>query len=147
MDPVTSSAAATEKNGELSSSAAGSRSHAVPGEGSGDGVQTGIIETRIPARLDRLPWSRFHWLVIVGLGTAWILDGLEVNVVSSISGRLSEPGAGVGLTAAQVSGWAASLYIAGACLGAIVFGQLTARPLTAAEAPGEGAGAARPAEA
>jgi MFS family permease len=92
-----------------------------------DKVQTGTIKTRIPARLDRLPWARFHWIVIVGLGTAWILDGLEVNVVGSISSRISEPGAGTGLTPADVSGWAASLYIAGACLGAIVFGQLTDR--------------------
>jgi MFS family permease len=92
-----------------------------------DGVETGTIETKIPARLDRLPWSRFHWIVIVGLGTAWILDGLEVNVVGSISSRISEHGAGTGLSAADVSGWAASLYIAGACLGAIVFGQLTDR--------------------
>ncbi len=92
-----------------------------------NGVQTGTIKTEIPARLDRLPFSRFHWMVIVGLGTAWILDGLEVNVVGSISSRISEPGAGTGLTPADVSGWAASLYIAGACLGAIVFGQLTDR--------------------
>src|SRR3984893_14930241 len=92
-----------------------------------DGVQTGTITTKIPARLDRLPWSRFHWIVIAGLGTAWILDGLEVNVVGSISSRISEHGAGTGLTPADVSGWAASLYIAGACLGAIIFGQLTDR--------------------
>ncbi len=92
-----------------------------------DEVQTGTIKTRIPARLDRLPWSRFHWMVIVGLGTAWILDGLEVNVVGSISSRISESGAGTGLSASDVSGWAASLYIAGACLGAIIFGQLTDR--------------------
>ena len=92
------------------------------------GVEAGTIETKIPARLDRLPWSRFHWIVIVGLGTAWILDGLEVNVVGSISSRISEHGAGTGgLSAGDVSGWAASLYIAGACLGAIVFGQLTDR--------------------
>ena len=90
-----------------------------------DGVQTGTIKTNIPARLDRLPWSRFHWTVIIGLGTVWILDGLEVTIVSSISGRLSEPGAGVGITAGQVSGWAASLYVAGACIGALVFGQMT----------------------
>ncbi len=92
-----------------------------------EGVETGTIKTKIPARLDRLPWSRFHWIVIVGLGTAWILDGLEVNVVGSISSRISEHGAGTGLSASDVSGWAASLYIAGACAGAIVFGQLTDR--------------------
>jgi MFS family permease len=92
-----------------------------------DGVQTGTIKTNIPARLDRLPWSRFHWTVIIGLGTVWILDGLEVTIVSSISGRLSEPGAGVGITAGQVSGWAASLYVAGACIGALIFGQMTDR--------------------
>jgi MFS family permease len=90
-------------------------------------IETGTIETTIPARLDRLPWVRFHWLIVAGLGTAWILDGLEVNVVGSISGRLSEHGAGVGLSAGDISGWAASLYILGACLGAIVFGQLTDR--------------------
>lgn len=92
-----------------------------------EGVETGTIQTRIPARLDRLPWARFHWMVVIGLGTAWILDGLEVNVVGSISSRLAEHGAGTGLTAGDISGWAASLYIAGACVGAIVFGQLTDR--------------------
>ncbi|MHB8241468.1 MAG: MFS transporter [Solirubrobacteraceae bacterium] len=92
-----------------------------------DGVQTGTIETDIPARLDRLPWSRFHWRVIIGLGTVWILDGLEVTIVGAISGRISEKGAGVGISSADVSGLAASLYVAGACFGAIVFGQLTDR--------------------
>jgi MFS family permease len=92
-----------------------------------DGVQTGTIETNIPARLDRLPWSRFHWMIVIGLGTAWILDGLEVNVVGSISGRLFEHGSGTGLTKSDVSGWAASLYIAGACFGALLFGELTDR--------------------
>src|SRR6185437_12596684 len=96
-------------------------------DGVSNGVETGTIKTRIPARLDRLPWSRFHWVVIIGLGTAWILDGLEVNIVGSISARLAEPGAGAGLTKSDISSWAASLYIAGACLGAIVFGQLTDR--------------------
>ncbi len=90
-------------------------------------VQTGTIRTKIPARLDRLPWSRFHWKVIAGLGTVWILDGLEVTIVSSISGRIGEKGAGVGISAANVSGLAASLYVAGACAGALVFGQLTDR--------------------
>ena len=64
-------------------------------------AQTGTIETDIPSRLDRLPWSRFHWMIMLGLGTAWILDGLEVNVVGSISGRIAEPGAGVGITRAD----------------------------------------------
>jgi MFS family permease len=91
------------------------------------GVETGTIRTRIPARLDRLPWSRFHWQVILGLGTVWILDGLEVTIISSISSRLGEKGSGVGVSAADVSGLAASLYVAGACVGALVFGQLTDR--------------------
>ncbi|HEY2570984.1 MAG TPA: MFS transporter, partial [Solirubrobacteraceae bacterium] len=90
-------------------------------------IETGTIRTDIPARLDRMPWSRFHWLIVLGLGTAWVLDGLEVNVVGAISSRISEHGAGVGISPADVSGWAASLYILGACVGAIVFGQLTDR--------------------
>ncbi|MFZ0089907.1 MAG: MFS transporter [Solirubrobacteraceae bacterium] len=90
-------------------------------------VQTGTIRTRIPARLDRLPWSRFHWRVVIGLGTVWILDGLEVTIVGSISGRIGESGSGVGISAGDVSGLAASLYVAGACAGALVFGQLTDR--------------------
>jgi MFS family permease len=92
-----------------------------------NGVQTGTIRTNIPARLDRLPFSRFHWVIILGLGTAWVLDGLEVNVVGAISGRLFEHGSGTGLTKSDVSGWAASLYIAGACVGALLFGELTDR--------------------
>ncbi len=53
-----------------------------------------IIETKIPARLDRLPWARWHWMVLVGLGTVWILDGLEVTIVGTISARLTEEGSG-----------------------------------------------------
>lgn len=52
-----------------------------------------VIETRIPARLDRLPWVRFHWLVVIGLGTVWILDGLEVAIVGSIGARLTQANA------------------------------------------------------
>src|ERR1700749_1505354 len=95
--------------------------------GEGEGVQTGTIKTSIPARLDRLPWSRFHWMIILGLGTAWVLDGLEVNVVGSISGRISEHGAGGGIAAGGVSGWGAAPYNAGGCVGALVFGELTDR--------------------
>jgi MFS family permease len=90
-------------------------------------VQTGTIKTRIPARLDRLPWSRWHWQVIIGLGTVWILDGLEVTIVSSISGVLGTKGSGIAISTASVSGLAASLYVAGACAGALIFGQLTDR--------------------
>ncbi|MBF6370792.1 MFS transporter, partial [Nocardia puris] len=53
------------------------------------------VRTRIPARLDRLPWSRWHWMIVVGLGSVWIIDGLEVTVVGSVAGRLSEPGSGL----------------------------------------------------
>src|SRR6478735_2559355 len=84
------------------------------------------IRTTIPARLDRLPWSRFHWLVVIGLGTVWILDGLEVTIVGAIGSRLTEPDSGLGLTTAQV-GLAAAIYVAGACSGALVFGYLTDR--------------------
>ena len=61
-------------------------------------VEIGTIETSIPDRLDRLPWARFHWLIIVGLGTAWILDGLEVTMVGSVAARLTSSGSGTGLT-------------------------------------------------
>jgi len=84
------------------------------------------IETDIPARMDRLPWSRWHWMVIIGLGTVWILDGLAVTIVGAIGGRLSEPGSGLELSAAQV-GAAGSAYILGACLGALYFGRLADR--------------------
>jgi MFS family permease len=89
-------------------------------------VQTGIITTQVPARLDRLPWSRFHWRVVVGLGGVWILDGLEVTMVGNVSARLTEKGSGIELNAADI-GLAAAIYISGACLGALFFGHLTDR--------------------
>ncbi|MFJ5639305.1 MFS transporter [Streptomyces sp. NPDC093223] len=85
------------------------------------------ITTRIPARLDRLPWSRWHWTIVVGLGTVWILDGLEVTVVGNIASRLSEPGSGLDISSSQVTGLAAALYVAGACVGALFWGRLTDR--------------------
>jgi MFS family permease len=84
------------------------------------------IETAIPARMDRLPWSRWHWMVVIGLGTVWILDGLAVTIVGAIGGRLTEPGSGLELTPAQV-GSAGSAYILGACIGALFFGRLADR--------------------
>ncbi len=90
------------------------------------GVQTDTITTQVPARLDRLPWSRFHWRVVIGLGGVWVLDGLEVTMVGNVSARLTEKNSGLAINAAQI-GWAAAFYITGACLGALVFGQLTDR--------------------
>jgi MFS family permease len=89
-------------------------------------VETGRIETNIPARLDRLPWAKFHWMVVIGLGTVWILDGLEVTIVGAIAPRLTEKGSGIAITTAQI-GTAAAVYVAGACVGALFFGQLTDR--------------------
>jgi MFS family permease len=83
------------------------------------------IETDVPARLDRLPWSRWHTRIIVALGTSWLLDGLEVTLVGSLSGML-ESKSGLSLTDAQVTG-AATTYLAGAVIGALLFGYLTDR--------------------
>ena len=85
-----------------------------------------VIETDVPARLDRLPWSRWHWLVLVGLGTVWILDGLEVTIVGAIGSTITKAHSGITITTAQV-GDAAGIYIAGACAGALLFGHLTDR--------------------
>jgi len=91
----------------------------------GEGGRT--IVTDIPARLDRLPWSRWHWTVVVGLGTVWLLDGLEVTVVGNIAGRLAEPGSGLEISSGQITGVAAALYVGGACAGALFWGRLTDR--------------------
>jgi len=93
---------------------------------SADARQDGsIVETDIPARLDRLPWGRFHTRVVVALGITWIFDGLEVTLTGAISGALKQSpvlqfsNADVGITS--------SAYLAGAVLGAIFFGWLTDR--------------------
>ncbi len=90
-------------------------------------VQTGTVTTKVPARLDRLPWSRWHWMIIIGLGTVWILDGLEVTIVGNISGQISKPGSGIDITQGQITGFGAAMYVAGACVGALFFGWLTDR--------------------
>lgn len=89
-------------------------------------VELGTISTDVPARLDRLPWARFHWMVVIGLGSVWILDGLEVTMVGNVAARMTEDGSGIDMTAGQI-GTAGAIYVLGACLGAIVFGQLTDR--------------------
>ncbi|TYB56394.1 MFS transporter [Nonomuraea sp. PA05] len=90
-------------------------------------VETGTVTTKVPARLDRLPWSRWHWMIVIGLGTVWILDGLEVTIVGNLSAQLAKPGSGLDITQTQVAGTAAALYVAGACIGALFFGWLTDR--------------------
>jgi MFS family permease len=87
--------------------------------------RTDVYETNVPNRLDRLPWARFHWLVIIALGIAWILDGLEVTIVGSLSGALSESPK-LHLSGQQV-GLAASAYLVGAVGGSLFFGWLTDR--------------------
>jgi MFS family permease len=95
--------------------------------GAGGGATEGPrkISTDIPARLDRLPWSRFHVLILFGLGITWILDGIEVTIVGVIAPVLRDR-ATLGLSAAQI-GSTASAYVAGAVLGALIFGWLTDR--------------------
>jgi MFS family permease len=83
------------------------------------------IASNIPARLDRLPWSGWHWRVVIALGAAWVLDGLEVTLVGSIGSILERPDT-LALNASQV-GWTGSLYIGGAVLGALLFGRMTDR--------------------
>jgi MFS family permease len=96
-------------------------------DGSNGTLSSGIVRTAVPARLDRLTWSPWHWMIVIGLGTVWILDGVEVTVVGNIAGRLSESGSGLPISAAEVSGLGAALYVAGACVGALFFGWLTDR--------------------
>src|SRR5262249_21593464 len=91
-----------------------------------DGVRGGGgLETDIPGRPDRLPWSRFHLMVVIALGVTWILDGLEVTIVGAVGPVLQRPDT-LGLSATQV-GNTASAYVVGAVIGAIVFGWLTDR--------------------
>jgi MFS family permease len=85
----------------------------------------GEITTDIPGRMDRLPWSRFHMLVVVALGITWVLDGLEVTIVGSIGPILKDKQT-LGLTDQDIGSVAAS-YVAGAVAGALLFGWLTDR--------------------
>jgi len=87
-------------------------------------VQT-ELSTNLPARLDRLPWSRWHVLVVVSLGITWLLDGLEGNLAGALSGTLKRPDT-LGLSDADL-GISGSLYLFGSVLGALVFGYLTDR--------------------
>src|SRR6476646_1196234 len=84
-----------------------------------------VVHTDIPFRLDRLPWSRFHVLVVVGLGITWILDGLEVTIVGALGPALQSAQT-LHLSSANL-GTVASFYVVGAVTGALVSGWVTDR--------------------
>ena len=84
-----------------------------------------LLETDLPARLDRLPWSRWHWRVVLALGITWLLDGLEVTLVGSVANVLGRPET-LHLSETEI-GASVSAYLAGAVLGALFFGRLTDR--------------------
>ena len=90
-----------------------------------DAAAVAVVDTDVPARLDRLPWTRFHTLIVVALGITWVLDGLEVTIAGSIAGAL-ERSPVLRFSAAEV-GLVASAYLAGAVAGALLFGYLTDR--------------------
>ena len=79
------------------------------------------IRSTIPARLDRLSWSPFHTRMVAGLGAAWILDGLQITIASSVTGVLIQPDT-LDMTSAEV-GMIASIYLVGQVVGALVFGR------------------------
>src|SRR3954452_5022797 len=85
----------------------------------------GVVRTLVPARMDRLPWTAFHWRVVIALGITWVLDGIEITVASSIADRLRERGS-LGFSTGQV-GLASSIYLLGEVAGALVFGYLADR--------------------
>jgi len=87
--------------------------------------QEQIVETNIPARMDRLPWSGWHRKIIMALGTSWMLDGLQVTLAGSLAGILEDKKT-LGLTDPQVAE-GATAYLAGAVTGAVLFGYLTDR--------------------
>ena len=94
--------------------------HPVPAQ-----APSGTFETDVPARLDRLPWARFHWLVVTALGITWILDGLEVTLVGSLSPAIANS-PHMRLSASEI-GYSGSAYLIGAVGGALYFGWLTDR--------------------
>jgi MFS family permease len=82
-------------------------------------VEERPVKSLIPVRMDRMPWARFHWMVILGLGTAWILDGLEIQLVASAGYAKT-----LGMSSAQV-GLTSTIYLLGQVSGALIFGRLT----------------------
>ena len=90
-----------------------------------DQKASSTFRSDVPARLDRLPWSRWHWMVVTALGITWIIDGLEVTMMGAVSTVLQEPQS-LHFSGTEI-GLLGTAYLAGAVLGALVFGYLTDR--------------------
>jgi MFS family permease len=88
------------------------------------GTQSGTIRSLIPARLDRLDWSKFHTRLVIALGVAWILDGLEITIASNVAGIISKPDA-LGLGSGSVAFSVGTIYLLGEVVGALFFGRLS----------------------
>src|SRR5437764_10063360 len=83
----------------------------------------GVVRCTIPTRIDRLPWSKFHTRMVVALGVAWILDGLEITVAGAVAAVLNKNST-LGLSASKV-GLIATVYLVGEVVGALFFGRLS----------------------
>jgi MFS family permease len=88
------------------------------------GPRDGVIHSLIPARLDRLGWSRFHTRLVVALGVAWVLDGLEITIASNVTGLISSKQS-LNLSSAGVSFAVGTVYLLGEVFGALFFGHLS----------------------
>ena len=88
-------------------------------------IEPGVVRSLIPARVDRLPWSRFHTRLVMALGVAWVLDGLEITVASSVAGALAQPNT-LNMSSTAV-GAIATVYLVGEVVGALLFGRLSDR--------------------
>jgi MFS family permease len=84
-----------------------------------------VVRSTIPARVDRLPWSPFHTRMVIALGVAWVLDGLEITVASSVAGALSK--ANTLHMSSTAVGAIATVYLIGEVIGALLFGRLSDR--------------------
>src|ERR1700745_1455752 len=90
---------------------------------SATGTDTPHIRSLIPARIDRLPWSKFHTRLVMALGVAWILDGLEITIAASVGSDLTLRNT-LNMSAGAVSD-IAWWYLIGEVIGALFFGRLS----------------------
>ena len=95
-----------------------------PGRPDRDRTPQGSIRSLIPARLDRLGWSRFHTRMVIALGVAWVLDGLEITIASNAEGLISQKQA-LNLSSSEVAFAVGTVYLLGEVAGALFFGRLS----------------------